>query len=93
MEERATHIAKLSFQKAWKHKEGLVNEYSIEGFKRIQGESIEEGVHKNQKFKKGYVICYSIHKNTSCSIEMQFLKLAYNHLFISCKLFNFFDDP
>ena len=59
-----------------------MNEDSIEGFKRIRGEAIE-GVHKTQEFQKGYVICYSIHKNTSCSIEIHFLKLTYNNLFIS----------
>ena len=60
-----------------------MNEDSIEGFERIRREAIEEGAHKTQEFQKGYVICYSIHKNTSCSIEMHFLKLKYNNLFIS----------
>ena len=60
-----------------------MNEYSIEGFERIRGEAIEKGVHKTQEFQKGYEICYSIHKNTSFRIEMHFLKLTYNNLFIS----------
>ena len=60
-----------------------MNEYSIEGFERIRGEAIEKGVHKTQEFQNGYVICYSIHKNTYCSIKTHFLKLTYNNLFVS----------
>ena len=61
----------------------------------IQGDS--RGSHwrrstKDSKVSKGYLICHSIHENKSFSIKIQFLKLDYNHLFISCKLFNFFED-
>ena len=83
---RSTYINNLSLQKAWKHKEGLVNEYSIEGFK---ANPLKEYT-RLKSFKKGYVICHLSHKNTFFSIKIQFLKLDYNHLFISCKLFNFF---
>ena len=43
------------------------------GFK---GNPLKKGVHKTQKFQKGYVMCYSVHKNTSYSIEMHFFAVS-----------------
>ena len=87
---RATHITNFSFAETLERGMKL-GEWRF--YWRIRGEAIEKGVHNTQEFQKGYVICYSIHKNTSCSIKTHFLKLTYNNLFISWKLFNFFEDP